>query len=78
MATYAYRCPDCGTFDVTRPMGEAPERVECPRCAASSPRQWTAPLLAQMDPALRSALAREEKSRDVPEVVTRASGTTRR
>ncbi|GLZ45282.1 hypothetical protein Acsp06_14670 [Actinomycetospora sp. NBRC 106375] len=78
MATYAYRCPACGTFDQTRPMGEAPECVACPRCAASSPRQWTAPLLAQMNPALRSALAREEASRDVPEVVTRASGSARR
>jgi len=78
MATYAYRCPACGTFDLTRPMGEAPERVECPRCAASSPRQWTPPLLAQMNPALRSALSREEASRDAPEVVTCATGAPRR
>ena len=78
MATYAYRCPACGTFDLARPMGEAPERVECPRCAASSPRRWTAPLLAQINPALRSALAREEASRDAPEVVTRSSRATRR
>jgi len=78
MATYAYRCPDCGAFDEIRPMGEAPERVACPRCAASSPRAWTAPRLAGMNPALRSALAREEASRDAPEVVTRPTGAARR
>jgi len=78
MATYAYRCPDCGAFDEIRPMGEAPERVACPRCAASSPRAWTAPRLAGMNPALRSALTREEASRDAPEVVTRPTGAARR
>ena len=28
MATYAYRCPACGDFDLTRPMGEAPDRAD--------------------------------------------------
>jgi|1186.fasta_scaffold542508_2 putative FmdB family regulatory protein len=78
MATYAYRCPACGDFDLTRPMGEAPDRAICTRCGASSPRRWDAPSLAGMNPALRSALAREEASRDAPEVVRRSPSGERR
>jgi putative FmdB family regulatory protein len=71
VVTYAFHCPDCGSVDMTFPMGEAPGRTECPRCGAWVRRRWTGPALARLRPAIRDAYAREERSRDEPDVVTR-------
>lgn len=71
MVTYAYRCPECGSVDMTFPLGQAPEQTACPRCGAWTRRRWTAPGLARLPRGIREAHAREERSRDEPEVVSR-------
>lgn len=48
MATYQYRCPGCGTFDVTRPMGRALPDEPCETCGELSHRVFTAPLLPRV------------------------------
>jgi len=72
MATYAYRCPDCGPFEVRLPIGTAEAVAECPACRSSARRVFTAPSLARLSPAMSAALTRAEKSQEAPEVVTRA------
>jgi putative FmdB family regulatory protein len=70
MATYDYRCPDCGSFEIRLAMGSATPELPCPVCGEQSVRIYTAPHLRQMDPALARARLAEEKSRDAPDVVT--------
>ncbi|MGP3934693.1 FmdB family zinc ribbon protein [Nonomuraea sp. KM88] len=71
MATYAYRCLDCGQFEVRLPIGTAEAVRECPVCRAPARRFFTVPNLTRLSPAASAALTREEQSREVPEVVTR-------
>jgi putative FmdB family regulatory protein len=49
MATYGYRCPRDGAFDVVRPMGTALPSESCPSCGTPASRQWTPPLLSTAD-----------------------------
>ncbi|RJL32723.1 FmdB family zinc ribbon protein [Bailinhaonella thermotolerans] len=72
MVAYAYRCGDCGPFDVTRPMGEAAAEEDCPECGGPARRVFTGPSFARTPRALARALAAQEKSAHEPEVVTRA------
>lgn len=78
MATYEYRCSDCGRFEVRLPMGTAEAVRRCPSCCSPARRLFTAPSLTTVSPALSAALTREEQSRDVPEVVTSVPSTVRR
>jgi putative FmdB family regulatory protein len=71
MATYEYRCPGCGPFLLSLPIGTAPARAGCPGCRTAAARVFTPPLLNRTPAALGRALAREEASRDRPEVVHR-------
>ncbi|UXX91249.1 hypothetical protein N7U49_00700 [Streptomyces sp. AD2-2] len=48
MATYQYRCPDCGPFDMTRPMGRAHSDEQCPTCGLHGRRVFTAPMLPRI------------------------------
>jgi putative FmdB family regulatory protein len=77
MVTYAYRCAVCGSVDINFPMGQAPTCADCPRCGAGVERRWTSPGLTRMHRGLRDAFAREERSRDEPEVVSRPHGGRR-
>ena len=70
MARYDYRCDDCGTFEVSTAMGAAPRSAACPCCARDARRLFTVPLIARTPKALGALRAREERSRDDPEVVT--------
>ena len=70
MALYEYRCDRDGPFDVTRPLGTAPESVPCPACAGEAQRVFTTPLLSRAPRALVAALDHEEKTRHEPDVVT--------
>lgn len=70
MATYEYRCPDCGPFDLVRPIGTAPTDASCPACSAPSIRVFSAPALTQTPRALRSLRQAEEASADAPAVVS--------
>lgn len=72
MATYAYRCQDCGEFEVRLPIGTAEAVRDCPVCRGASRRLFSAPHLTRLSPAMSAALTREEKSREAPEVVTSA------
>jgi hypothetical protein len=70
VATFPYRCPDDGPFDVVRPIGTATATSSCPRCGADAVRIWTAPRLSLAQPAAMAALDRAERSRFEPDVVT--------
>jgi putative FmdB family regulatory protein len=70
MATYVYRCPDCGPWDVRLPMGTAGPTVNCPACGTVAARQFTPPLLSRTAAPVAAARLREEASRDAPTVTT--------
>jgi putative FmdB family regulatory protein len=68
MATYVYRCPDCGPWEVRLPMGAAGATAPCPTCGSDAPRRYTAPLLSRTSAPLARARLQEEASRDAPTV----------
>jgi putative FmdB family regulatory protein len=70
VAIYEYRCDDDGAFEMTRPLGTAPESVACPVCGSEARRVFSKPMLSLSPPALVAAIDHAEKSRDEPEVVT--------
>ena len=70
MATYLYRCPDCGPWEVRLPMGNAGPTAACPTCGSVAPRQFTPPLLSRAAAPVAAARLREEASRDAPAVTT--------
>jgi putative FmdB family regulatory protein len=73
MPLYDYHCEDCGDFRAWRSMSASDADAACPACAGSASRLVTAPSLALMPANSRVAHARNEKSADQPEVVTRSS-----
>jgi putative FmdB family regulatory protein len=78
VATYEYRCSDCGTFDRSLPMGTARESARCPTCGRESHRVFSVPMTGPRTPdRLAAMLAREEASRDYPEVVDRVPSRAR-
>jgi putative FmdB family regulatory protein len=70
MATYQYRCVQDGDFDVTRPMGTATPKWQCPVCNNEAVRVFYAPMLSRTSRALVAAIDRTEKTSDEPEVVS--------
>ncbi|GLX01601.1 zinc ribbon domain-containing protein [Microtetraspora sp. NBRC 16547] len=76
MAIYEYLCPDCGPFDVSLPMGTAPETGACSACEGPARRRFSGPNLRRVHPALAAGLAGEERSREAPEVVRAPRGGT--
>ena len=78
MTMYAFRCRDCGPFDLGYPIGTAPDRSSCPDCGGSSTRMITAPGLAGGRTPYRSAVERSMASAHVPQVVSSVPGTNRR
>jgi putative FmdB family regulatory protein len=67
MPTYDYACPACGGFDAYRPLGERNQPAHCPDCGTASPRVFaTAPRLALMDSATRTAIGVNERARHEP------------
>lgn len=70
MATYEYRCLDCGRFEVHLPIGTAAAVFACPACDQPARRVFSAPYLSRVPSAVAAALTREEQSREAPEVVT--------
>ena len=75
VAIYEYRCDRDGVFDVTRPLGTAPESVSCTKCTSEARRVFSAPMLFRGSRALFAAIDHAEKSRDEPEVVTSLPST---
>lgn len=71
MATYEYRCDQDGVFEVTRPLGTAPESVTCPACGSEAQRIISLPMVrCGTRNAYVAAIENAEKSRYEPEVVT--------
>jgi putative FmdB family regulatory protein len=70
VATYEYRCDKDGVFDVTRPVGTAPESITCPVCESEARRIFSKPMLSTLPDALVAAVDHADKSRTEPEVVT--------
>ncbi|WP_263252221.1 FmdB family zinc ribbon protein [Saccharopolyspora rosea] len=78
MATYEYDCRECGRFEVKLPMGRATGTRNCPGCHRSAHRVFSAPHLSALPAPVRAARAREERSRDEPDVVTAVPPKPRR
>ncbi|MCX4910958.1 FmdB family zinc ribbon protein [Streptomyces sp. NBC_00878] len=70
MATYQYRCTNCGAFDVIRPIGRALPEEPCAACGDQARRVFTAPLLSRTPAPLARALHAQEASAHEPRVVT--------
>jgi putative FmdB family regulatory protein len=71
VAIYDYRCDDCGHFEQQMPMGTATAIVACPSCGQNAKRLFAVPMTYRTSKPLATMLAREEASRDYPEVVDR-------
>lgn len=78
MATYEYRCLDCGRFEVHLPIGTAPAECDCPECHLPAGRVFSSPYLSRVPSVVTAALAREEQSQEAPEVVTSVPSQRRR
>src|SRR5919204_5439840 len=71
VATYEYRCDDCGGFEQRMPMGTATASAACPRCGRDAKRIFSVPMTNRTPKPLATMLAHEEASRDYPQVVDR-------
>lgn len=81
MAIYEYRCALDGVFEITRPLGTAPESVRCSTCGSEARRIISMPtVISGTRSAWSTAIEHAEKSRYEPDVVTSlpASGARRR
>ncbi|MFF9767716.1 FmdB family zinc ribbon protein [Streptomyces sp. NPDC053086] len=70
MATYEYLCSSCGSFDVKLAIGTAPTVFGCPVCAGAAKRVYSSPGFSRTSRAVAALHAREDRSREVPEVVS--------
>jgi putative FmdB family regulatory protein len=73
MPLYEFWCESCGPFEERRPFSRATYDTSCPACQGPATRVITPPNLRRLQPPVRHALEREEKSRHEPEVVRRAT-----
>jgi|tagenome__1003787_1003787.scaffolds.fasta_scaffold20834043_2 putative FmdB family regulatory protein len=78
MTMYEYRCPGCGPFEVTRPIGHARAEERCELCGTESRRVFTAPMLSRTPVALARALRAQEASAHEPRVVGEVPAARRR
>ncbi|MEU2616960.1 FmdB family zinc ribbon protein [Streptomyces sp. NPDC007157] len=70
MATYEYLCSRCGPFDVKLEIGTAPQVYDCPVCAGTARRVYSAPGLSLTPNAVAALHVREEQAREAPAVVS--------
>jgi len=77
MATYVYRCPRDGDFELRLALGAATACVPCVRCTADAARVWSAPHLGRTPRPLDAAIERAGRSAETPRVVSRVPGTRR-
>jgi putative FmdB family regulatory protein len=71
---YVFACPECGSFEVERPMAESGSRACCPACEREARRVFTPPRLARLAAPVRRALETEEASAHEPRVMTEKRG----
>jgi putative FmdB family regulatory protein len=70
MATYGYQCDFDGPFDITQPIGTAPELTSCPTCGEPAARVYTVPMLGLANRGRMAVLDHVEASRTEPAVVS--------
>jgi putative FmdB family regulatory protein len=71
VAFYDYRCDEDGVFEITRPLGAAPEAIACPVCGGQASRVFATPMLTSTaPPELVAAIEHAEKTRHEPDIVT--------
>ena len=76
MAIYEYRCELDGLFEVTRPLGTAPQSVTCSVCGSEARRVFSIPMVrCGSRTAFMAAIEHAEKSRYEPAVVTSLPST---
>lgn len=68
MPVYEYLCPQCGSFDMNRPMSDYQKPADCPSCGASAPKIVAAVPLNIMSGTTRKAHQLNEKSAHEPRV----------
>ncbi|MFG1343402.1 FmdB family zinc ribbon protein [Xanthobacter autotrophicus DSM 431] len=71
MPRYTYSCDDCGPFDAWATMSQAEEPACCPACSGAARREMAMPHVSTLNPRLRTAIARTEKTSSEPKVVSR-------
>lgn len=71
MPLYDYACAVHGSFSDWRPMKQSDRDVPCPSCGKLSRRTVSNPYVARLDPAVRMAHQRNEKSAHEPRVLRR-------
>lgn len=74
MPIYAFRCRECGPFELVRPMTDAGAAAACPGCGDEARRVYTPPGLALLATPVRGTLDRQERSAHEPDVVTKKEG----
>jgi len=76
MPIYEYRCDQHGVFEITRPLGMAPESATCLVCGSEARRVFSVPMVRSGSrTALFAAMDHAEKSRHEPDVVTSVPST---
>ena len=76
MATYEYRCDQHDVFEITRPLGMAPESATCLVCGSEARRVFSVPMVRSGSrTAFFAAMDHAEKSRHEPDVVTSVPST---
>lgn len=71
MAIYEYQCDRDGVFEISLPLGTAPQSTTCSVCGSEAKRVLSVPNLRRGSrTAVFAAIDRAEKSRFEPEVVT--------
>jgi putative FmdB family regulatory protein len=81
VAIYEYQCDQDGTLEVIRPIGTAPQSIDCPVCGVAARRIISVPSVRSGSrTAWTAALDHANKSRYEPEVVSSLppSGALRR
>jgi putative FmdB family regulatory protein len=71
MPMYEYACPCCGRFEKRLAMGSAPCTHACPTCGGTAKRVYSPPGLAFTPASVVALRERDERSREVPDVVRR-------
>lgn len=71
MPLYEYKCDDHGHFEEFQSMSHGGKPVACPICGQMSARVYSAPNVALMDPAQKSAMDRSIQSRYEPKTISR-------
>jgi putative FmdB family regulatory protein len=66
MPIYDFNCERCGSFAVMRSMAERDRPCQCPECGETVSRIISAPALALMSGAQRSAHATNERASHAP------------